>query len=396
MRGGITLRGRDAESAALGRLLGAARSGESAALVVRGEPGIGKTALLDYAIDSAPDLRLLRAVGVQSEIELAFAGLHQLCAPMLGRLDRLPSPQCQALSVAFGLSGGEPPDRFVVSLAALGLLSDAAEEQPLLCAVDDAQWLDEESALALAFVARRLFAESVAIVFVTRERSEVLSGLPELVLDGLDADDARSLLASGLPGLIDEQVRDRIVAETRGNPLALLELPRGLSAVELAGGFGVPDHVPLADGIEQSFLRRLKSLRGETQRLLLAAAAEPVGDVALLWRAAERLGLGAGRGRAGADGRFGRARRQGCGSVIRWCARPPTGRRPCRTAGRCTGRSPRQPIRRRTPTGARGTLRRRRAGPTSRWPLSSSARPIGHELAAVSPPWRHSWNERLS
>jgi DNA-binding CsgD family transcriptional regulator len=291
VNGGITLRGRDAERAALDRLLDAARSGESGALVVRGEPGIGKTALLDYAIDSAPDLRLLRAVGVQSEIELAFAGLHQLCAPLLDRLDRLPDPQQQALRVAFGISAGEAPDRFVVGLAALSLLSDAADEQPLFCAVDDAQWLDEESALTLAFVARRLFAESVAIVFVTRERSEVLRGLPELVLDGLDADHARSLLASGLPGLVDDQIRDRIVAETRGNPLALLELPHGLSAVELAGGFGVPDDLALTDRIEQSFLRRLESLRGETRRLLLAAAAEPVGDVTVLWRAAKRLKL---------------------------------------------------------------------------------------------------------
>jgi DNA-binding CsgD family transcriptional regulator len=292
VNGGIALRGRDAESAALDRLLDTARSGQSGALVVRGEPGIGKTALLNHAIDSAPDLRLLRAVGVQSEIELAFAGLHQLCAPLLDRLDRLPEPQHQALRVAFGISDGEAPDRFVVGLAALGLLSDAADEQPLLCAVDDAQWLDEASALALAFVARRLFAESVAIVFVTRERSEVLDGLPELVLGGLDADHARSLLASGLPGLVDEQIRERIVAETRGNPLALLELPHGLPAVELAGGFGVPDDLPLTDRIEQSFLRRFESLRGETRQLLLAAAAEPVGDVTVLWRAAERLELG--------------------------------------------------------------------------------------------------------
>ena len=292
MHARTSLKGRDAETAVIDQLLDGARAGESGALVVRGEPGIGKTALLEYAIDSAPEMRLLRAVGVQSEIELAFAGLHQFCAPMLDRLDRLPNPQRQALSVAFGISDGDAPDRFVVGLAALGLLSDAAEEQPLLCAVDDAQWLDEESALTLAFVARRLLAESVAIAFVMRKRSEVFSGLPELVLAGLDAEDARSLLASGIPGLVDGQVLDRIVAETRGNPLALLELPRGLSAVELAGGFGVPDHLPLAARIEQSFLRRLESLRGETRRLLLAAAAEPVGDVALLWRAAERLGLG--------------------------------------------------------------------------------------------------------
>jgi DNA-binding CsgD family transcriptional regulator len=260
--------------------------------VIRGEPGVGKTALLIYAIDSAPDMRLLRAVGVESEMKLAFAGLHQLCAPLLDRLERLPDPQQQALRVAFGLSGGEAPDRFVVGLAALSLLSDAAEEQALLCAVDDAQWLDEESALAIAFVARRLLAESVAILLATRPPAESFSGLPELVLEGLGVDDARWLLTLGIQGLLDEQVRDRIVAETRGNPLALLELPRGLSAAELAGGFGLPEG-RLADHIERSFLRRLEPLPVETRRLLLAAAAEPVGDVLLLWRAAERLGLGA-------------------------------------------------------------------------------------------------------
>jgi len=289
----LTLRGRDAESAVLDELLVATRSGKSASLVVRGEPGIGKTALLEHAIDSAPGMRLLRAGGVQSEVELPFAGLHQICGPLLDRLDRLPEPQQQALRVTFGMGEGEAPDRFVVGLAALTLLSDAAEEQPLLCAVDDAQWLDEESALALAFVARRLLAEPVAIVFVTREPPQALVGLPELVVEGLDVDDARSLLASGIPGLVDQQIRDRIVAETRGNPLALLELPHGLSASELAGGFGVPSERPLADRIEESFLRRLGTLPTETRRLLLVASAEPVGDVALLWRAAEHLGLGA-------------------------------------------------------------------------------------------------------
>jgi DNA-binding CsgD family transcriptional regulator len=289
----ITLKGRDAERAALDQLLDAARSGESGALVVRGEPGIGKTALLEYAIASAPDFGLHQAVGVQSEIELPFAGLHQLCAPLLDRLDRLPDPQHQALRVAFGMSEGDAPDRFVVGLAALSLLSDAAEEQPLLCTIDDAQWLDEESVLALAFVARRLLAESVAILFATREPTEEFSGLPELVVEGLNADDARSLLASGMLGVVDPQVRDRVVAETRGNPLAMLELPHGLSAAEVAGGFGVAGDLPLAERIEQSFLRRLEPLPAQTRRFLLAAAAEPVGDVALLWRAAERLGLGA-------------------------------------------------------------------------------------------------------
>ena len=288
----ITLRGRDAECAALDGLLDAVRRGESRSLVIRGEPGVGKTALLEYVISAAPDLRVLRAVGIESEMELAFAALHQLCAPMLDRLEHLPRPQQEALCVAFGLSGGDAPDRFVIGLAVLSLLSEVAEEQPLLCVVDDAQWLDEASALALAFVARRVFAESVGVVFVTRESSPHLSGLPELVLEGIADGDARLLLASAIRGRLDERVRDRILAETRGNPLALLELPRGLSPAELAGGFGLPDARPLADRIEQSFLRRLQSLPADAQRLLLTAAAEPVGDVTLLWHAAEQLGVG--------------------------------------------------------------------------------------------------------
>jgi DNA-binding CsgD family transcriptional regulator len=291
----ISLRGRGAECAALDRLLDAARTGESGALVLRGEPGVGKTALSNYAIESATDFRVVQAAGVESEMELPFAALQQLCAPMLDRLERLPGPQREALRVAFGLSGGDAPDRLVVGLAALSLLSDAAEEQPLLCVVDDEQWLDRASALALAFAARRLVAESVVVVFATRERSEELRGLPDLVVKGIANDDARLLLASRLRGPLDEQVRDRIIAETRGNPLALLELPRGLTPAELAGGFGLADAPPLADRIEQSFLRRLESVPPETQRLLLTAAAEPVGDVTLLWRAAERLGIGADR-----------------------------------------------------------------------------------------------------
>jgi DNA-binding CsgD family transcriptional regulator len=288
-----TLKGREAECALLDRLLDAVRTGESRVLVVRGEPGVGKTALLDYAIGSAPDLRLVRAVGVESEMELAFAALHQLCAPMLDLLECLPAPQHEALRVAFGLSGGEAPDRFVIGLAVLSLLSAVAEERPLLCVVDDAQWLDEASALALAFVARRLLAEPVAVVFVTREPDEGLSDLPEVVVEGLVNGDARTLLASGLRGPVDERVQDRIIAEARGNPLALLELPRALTPAELAGGFGLSDAGPLAGRIEESFLRRFESLRPDSQRLVLTAAAEPVGDVTLLWRAAERLGVGA-------------------------------------------------------------------------------------------------------
>jgi DNA-binding CsgD family transcriptional regulator len=271
------------------------RAGHSRVLVVRGEAGVGKTALLDYLQERASGCRVVRAAGVESEMEIAFAGLHQLCAPMLGSLARLPGPQRDALSTAFGLSAGEAPDRFLVGLAVLGLLSESAEERPLVCLVDDAQWLDRASALVLAFVARRLLADSVAVVFAVREPSEEQewTGLPELVVLGLSDADARTLLDAVVPGRLDERVRDRIVAETRGNPLALVELPRGLTAAELAGGFGRPDARPLASRIERSFLRRLQALPPATQMLLLTAAAEPIGDVTLLWNAAERLGIGA-------------------------------------------------------------------------------------------------------
>jgi hypothetical protein len=286
-----SLRGRQEELRTLKRLLEAVRAGESRALVLRGEPGIGKTALLDSAIEAAPEFRVARACGVEAEMELAFAALQQLCAPMLDRLALLPAPQHDALGVAFGLHAGDPPDRFLVGLAALNLLSAVADDQPLLCVVDDAQWLDRASAQALAFVARRLLAESVAIVFATRTESQEFAGLPDLVVDGLRADEARTLLDAVITGPLDEPVRDRIVAETRGNPLALLELPRGCGPAELAGGFGLPDALPLAGQIEASFRRRVDGLAPETQRLLLVAAAEPVGEPALLWRAAERLGI---------------------------------------------------------------------------------------------------------
>src|ERR1700744_2849434 len=221
------LRGRREERQALGGLLRTVRGGQSRVLVVYGEPGVGKTALLESAIKSAPEFRLLRAVGVESEMELAFAALQQLCAPMLDRLDRLPGPQQEALGVAFGLRAGDAPDRFLVGLAVLSLLAEAAAEQPLLCVVDDAQWLGRASAQTLVFVARRLLAESVALVLVTREPSEELTGFPELVVEGLRDADARALLRSAVRGPLDDRVRERIVAETRGNPLALLELPRG-------------------------------------------------------------------------------------------------------------------------------------------------------------------------
>jgi len=288
------LRGRYAEQAALDRLLAAVRGGDSQVLVVRGEAGVGKTALLDHLDGQASGCRVARAAGVESEMELPFAGLQQLCAPMLGSLDHLPEPQRDALGTAFGLAAGEAPDRFLVGLALLGLLAEASGDRPLVCLIDDAQWLDRASAQVLAFAARRLLAEPVAVVFAVREPSanRELAGLPEFEVHGLRDGDARSLLESVIPGRLDARVRDRIVAETRGNPLALLELPRGLTPGELAGGFGRPDARPLASRIEQSFLRRLQSLPGPTQRLLLTAAAEPLGDVPLLHGAAERLGIG--------------------------------------------------------------------------------------------------------
>jgi DNA-binding CsgD family transcriptional regulator len=289
------LRGRRSECATLDRLVAGARGGQSGALVLRGEAGIGKTALLAYVRERASGCRIARAAGIEGEMELAYAGLHQLCGPLLGHLDRLPGPQRDALATAFGLSAGEPPDRFLVGLAVLSLMSDIADDEPLVCLVDDAQWLDRVSAQTLAFVARRLLAERVALLFAIREPSDEpeLARLPELRVTGLSDSDARTLLNSVVSGPMEPRVRDRIVAETHGNPLALLELPHGLTPAELAFGFGLPNAMPLASRIEQGFLRRLAPLPADTRRLLLAAAAEPVGDAALLWRATERLGIGA-------------------------------------------------------------------------------------------------------
>jgi DNA-binding CsgD family transcriptional regulator len=282
---------RHAECDVLGQLVAAVRAGESRALVVHGEPGVGKTALLEYMAGQASGCRIAHAGGVQSEMELAFAVLHQLCAPMLDRLERLPAPQRDALRTAFGLSAGPAPDRFLIGLAALGLLSEMAGERPLVCIVDDEQWLDSASARVLAFVARRLGAESVGLVFGARVPTGDLAGLPELVIGGLREDDARALLDSALTGPLDALVRDQIVAEAHGNPLALLELPRGWTAAELAGGFGLPGAVPLAGRIEESFRRQLGALPAQPRRLLQLAAAEPTGDPVLVWRAAGRLGI---------------------------------------------------------------------------------------------------------
>jgi DNA-binding CsgD family transcriptional regulator len=288
------LRGRLNECDALDRLLTSVREGQSRVLVVRGEAGIGKSALLEYLVQRASGCRVARAAGTEYEMELAYAGLHQLCASMVDLRERLPGPQRDALETAFGLSAGPPPDRFVVALGVLGLLSEVADEQPLICAIDDAHWLDETSALALAFVARRLLAESVGLVFAVRQSIEAraLDGLPDLLLGGLKDREARALLDSAWPGRLDEQVRDRVIAESHGNPLALLELPRGMPPGELAGGFGLAGVAPVSNRIEQSFLQRLDSLPDGSRRLLLLAAAEPTGDTALLWRAADGLGLG--------------------------------------------------------------------------------------------------------
>ncbi|WP_433287057.1 AAA family ATPase [Pseudonocardia sp. CA-142604] len=292
----LGLRGRRSECESLEQLVTSIRAGQSRVLVIRGEAGIGKTALLDHLADSAAKCRIARATGVESEMELAFAGLHQLCAPFLDRLGRLPAPQRDALGTAFGMRDGITPDRFLIGLAVLSLLSDVAEDRPLVCLVDDAQWLDQASAHTLAFVARRLCAESVALVFGTRTTADdqVLRQLPEMLLGGLGDSDARALLRTALRGPLDSAVRDEIIAGARGNPLALLELPRAHTSAQLAFGLGMPNTTPLAGRMEQGFLRRLQPLPADTRRLLLAAAVEPVGDMTVLWDAAERLGISPG------------------------------------------------------------------------------------------------------
>ncbi|MEV4349320.1 LuxR C-terminal-related transcriptional regulator [Actinoplanes sp. NPDC049596] len=280
----------------LDRLIEAVGSGESRALVLRGEAGIGKTCLLEYVLDRVGGWRAVRAGGVESEQELAFAGLHQVCAPLLEHLSSLPVPQQAALRTAFGMASGEPPDRFLVGLAALGLLGEAARDRPLLCLIDDSQWLDRASAQVLGFVARRLRAESVAMIFAVREPTSggdvtELDGLPAVRVSGLSDHQARLLLESAYPGPTDQRILDRVVTESRGNPLALLELPRGFTRAELAGGFGSLSAIVMPERIEESFLRQIASLSHTTRQVLLVAAAEPIGDPVLVWRAVDRLGI---------------------------------------------------------------------------------------------------------
>jgi DNA-binding CsgD family transcriptional regulator len=287
------LLGRRREREVLDRLVADVLAGTSRVLVLRGEAGTGKSALLSHLSEQVTGWRVVSAVGVESEMELAHSSLHQLCAPLLDHLQDVPGPQRDALATVFGLNSGPAPDRFLVALATLSLVAEAAEHQPLACIVDDAQWLDRASAQILAFVARRLLAEPVALVCAARTGSgdDVLPGMPALPVRGLSDADARTLLLSNIHGPLDAAVADRIVAESHGNPLALLELPRTCSAAELAGGFGLPDGGPVAGRIEHSYVRRLRLLPSDTQLLVLTAAAEPVGDPVLLGRAIETLGV---------------------------------------------------------------------------------------------------------
>ena len=384
---GEHLLGRQREREVLDRLLEGARGGAGGVLVVHGEPGVGKTALLEYALEAGREFRVVRSVGVEQDMELPYAALQHLCSPILDVNERLPAPQRDALAVAFGLSAGPAPNPFLVGLAVLGLLSDAAEQRPLLCVVDDAQWLDRASARALAFVARRLLAERVALVFAARELSEALTGVPELHVGPLGHRDARALLASVLSAPLDERVLERLVVETRGNPLALLELPRGLTPTQLAGGFGLPAAVPLSAQIEESFRRRLASLPPDSRRLLLVAAADPTGDLALVWRAAQTLGVGESAAQTlESDGLLALD-----SSVV---FRHPLARSAVYRASPAEERSAvhRALAKRRIPTATRiaapGTARRRHPSRMRTSPRHSRSPRVARRLAAGSPPRR--------
>lgn len=365
------------------------RAGESRVLVIHGEAGIGKTALLDYLSVQAAGCLVIHTNGVQSEMELAFAGLQQLCAPVLERLGHIPSPQRDALRTVFGLSAGPPPDQLLVGLAVLSLLSDAAEQQPLLCLVDDQQWLDRASARVLQFVARRLAADSVGLVFATRTVSTDLATMPQLLVTGIREADARRLLASVLNGPIDLRVRDQLVAESDGNPLALLELPQGLAMSQLAGGFGLPEALPHTGRFEQSFVLRIESLPASTRALLLLAAADPSGDTALVWRAAERLGLGTDSSTPAAEAglaEFG-ARVRFRHPLVRSAAYRSRSLEERRRAHRVLAEAR---IRGSTRTGVRGIGRTPLRGPTRMWPRNSSTPPAAPRHVVAWRRQRHS------
>lgn len=292
--GAPVLRGRTRERQEVDDALDRVRAGDSVAMVLRGEAGIGKTSMLQYAASRADDCRVLPVAGVESELELPFAGLHHLCGPLLNEVEAMPDHQEEALRVALGLAAGATPDRLVVGLAVLSLLAEVAAERPVVLLVDDAQWLDEETCQTLGVVARRLVAESVLALFGVRETDEerLFPGIPDLTLTGLAEDDAKALLTSATPGHLDDHVRDRLVAETSGNPLVLLEVAGGMSEAELGGGFATPGTAIAAGLLEQHYLHRVRALPEPTQRLLLIAAADATGDPTLLWRAAEVVGIG--------------------------------------------------------------------------------------------------------
>ena len=293
---GLAFVGRTTERDVLDGLLARVRAGQSDVLVVHGEAGIGKSALLRYIARQASGFRVAEVTGVEAEMELPFAGIHQLCAAMLDRLDAIPAPQRDALRVALGLTSGEVPERFLVGLAVLSMLAAVAEERPLLCLVEDAQWLDGASSQILGLVARRVRAESVGIVVAMREPAAEhdFAGLPELHLEGLPEQDAGVLLRGAVMGRLDRRIRDRLVAESGGNPLALLELPGRMTAAELAAGFEFPGPGELPAHIEGHYLERIGELPEATQRFMLLAAAEPLGDAALVLRAGRTLGIETG------------------------------------------------------------------------------------------------------
>ena len=332
--GAMELIDRHAERDTLDRFVAAVRTGESQALVMSGEAGIGKTALLEYLAANASGCRIARTTGVQSEMELCFAALHQLCAPMLDGLQRLPPPQRDAVRTAFGMGSGPVPDRFLVGLGILGLLSEAGEEQPLVCLIDDEQWLDRASAQVLGFVARRLVAESVGMVFAARVPSSELTGLAELSIEGLSEADARTLLDSVLTGPLDPRVRDQILAETHGNPLALLELPRGLTSQRLAGGYGLPGALRLSGGIDECFRQRCTSSRNGPS--CCCWSPRPCRSVIRDWCGEPPRGWGLAPTRRSPRSRGAwSSAALGCGFGIRSCARSSTDRRCRRSGERC-------------------------------------------------------------